>query len=333
MLELHIVLRLVLVGVFMVAGWTKLRNLAVTRDDFGALGLPVRMIPALSFGLPLFEIGVGLLLLWEPLVSLAAVGALGLLIGFTAVIGMNLWRGRQPSCACFGSLTRTQISARTLIRNVGLMAAATLLLLPLPAAATPIVEISPAAILGMVCLVGIWWVFQLWRQQGRLLLRIEQLERRSTRAAEPQPVSLPRSPDLVGQPVPALALRDVTHRRIDLQSLRGNSVVLIFLDESCQHCRRLLSRLSTWRPSAHAIIMLAGHQPHSLNFAPGLMIVTDDVSNAMQAFGVLGTPTAIVIDATGRVAEPIARGNTSVTQLMDRLTELPQEAQHELAPV
>ena len=97
MLALFIFFRLLLASVFALAGFTKLRDPARTRADFESLGLPVRIVPTLSLCLPLIELGIGTLLLIEPLAHLGAAGALGLLTIFTTVIGVNLWRGRQAN--------------------------------------------------------------------------------------------------------------------------------------------------------------------------------------------------------------------------------------------
>ena len=344
MLALFIFFRLLLASVFALAGFTKLRDLARARADFESLGLPARIVPTLSLCLPLIELGIGALLLIGPLTHLGAAGALGLLTIFTTVIGVNLWRGRQATCACFGSLTRAHIGPTTLARNGCLMAVAGVLLLPSPKISSDFVALSPTvlligtvAIFGCLVLFGAWWGFQLARQQGRLLLRIEQLEQRTgTRMATtdtPESVVLPRPPELVNQPAPGLTLHDVTGKQIDLHTLRGRPTVLFFLDSNCKHCRPLLLRLRTWSPAAHVIILLAGQDDAPIEFAPASLVVTSEVLSAMQTFGVLSTPTAIAIAADGIVAEPTARGNAAVAQLMDRFSEQPQEAQHEFATV
>ncbi len=344
MFALFIFFRLLLAGVFALAGFTKLRDPARTREDFESLGLPIRFVPTLSLCLPLIELGIGTLLLIGPLAHLGAAGALGLLTIFTAMMGLNLWRGRQATCACFGSLTRAHIGPAALARNIGLMAVAGVLLLPAPKTSSDFVGLPPTvlligtvAIFGCLALFGAWWVFQLWRQQGRLLLRIEQLEQNiGTRIATtdtPESVALPRPPELVNQPAPALTLHDVTGKHIDLHALRGRPTVLFFLDSSCKHCRPLLLRLRAWSPAAHVIIILAGPDDSPIEFAPTSMVVTGDVLSAMQTFGVLSTPTAIAIAADGIVVEPTARGNAAVAQLMDRFSAQPQEAQHEFATV
>jgi hypothetical protein len=63
------------------------------------------------------------MLLVEPLAGLGAACAFGLLGLFTAAIAINLWRGRHPACACFGSFCRSDIGVGTLARNVALSAA------------------------------------------------------------------------------------------------------------------------------------------------------------------------------------------------------------------
>jgi hypothetical protein len=173
------------------------------------------------------------------------------------------------------------------------------------------------------------------------LLRIEQLEHyphwlpQNARAEAPEPMPLPRPPDLAGQPAPALTLHEVSGQPIDLQSLRGASTVVLFLDSMCQHCQPLLARLRTWHPAASVdtrmIVALAGQPPQGLDLAPGIVVVNGEAPILMQAFGILGTPSAVTIDADGVVAEPAARGYAAVTQVLDRLTS--QEEQHELATV
>ena len=341
-------LRLALAGIFIVAGLTKLRHLQRTREDFAALGLPAWIVPTASVLLPIIELAVAAMLLIQPLADLGAGCALGLLGLFAIVIAFNLWRGRHPACACFGSLSRSRIGAGTLLRNILLMAAAGTLLIPpsaIPAFDVPSTTsalVIASMLVGCVILFQAWWVLQLSRQQGRLLLRIEQLEQvlHMAPTPEPEPVTLPRSPELAGQLAPALTLHDVAGRRISLQALRGRPTLLLFFDASCQHCRPLLKRLHTWQPATQVIVFVAGvagGQSDSVEPAPGITVVADEAPSAMQTFGVMGTPAAILIDADGTVAEPTARGAAAVNQLLDRLTAQPptqlQEVHHELAPV
>ena len=339
MLALFVFFRLLLAGVFALAALAKLRHPARTREDLAGLGLPPRLVPAAGIALPLAELGVAALLLIGPLAGMGAWLALGLLVVFTAVIAANLLRGRRPACACFGSLSRATIGAGAVARNLSLMAVAGALLLPPSVLPPDLDKLAPVVapillpvLAGGVLVLLAGLLFQLWRQQGRLLLRIEQLEQRAQAAtsapAEPTPTRLPRPVELAGQPAPALAWRDAAGQRIHLPSLRGEPALLLFFDSTCQHCRPLLSRLREWRPAAHTIVILAG-PPRDLEVAPGIHVVAEDALSTMQAFGVLGTPTGIEIDADGIVSGPAARGNAAVARLLDRYTQ--PEEQHELA--
>jgi uncharacterized membrane protein YphA (DoxX/SURF4 family) len=332
---------LLLAGVFMLAGFTKLRDLARTREDFTALGLPPRTVPVLSIGLPVLECTVGALMLFGSSAELGVALAIALLTIFTAVIGLNLWRGRRPACACFGALTHARIGVGTLLRNLGLMAVALLLLLAPQIHFANLNDLTPVAILtgawiglGILGLSGVGWVFQLWRQQGRLLVRLEQLEHDLRKAPPaPEPSLSTRPIDLVGRPAPSLRLRDVYGRPVDWHGSRSNPTVLLFLDEACQHCRPLLTRLRTQLPTAHLIVAYAEPPQRAIDFAPGITVVTADVPDAMNVLGVRGTPSAILIDANGSVAEPVAHGTAAVMQILDRFTKQLQEVQRELAPV
>jgi hypothetical protein len=121
---LFVFLRFALAGVFAFAGVMKLRDLERTRQDFEALGLPAWIASALSFRLPIIELAVAVMLLIEPLAAIGAACALVLLSVFTAIITMNLLRGRRPACACFGALTESAISWKSVGRNLALMAIA-----------------------------------------------------------------------------------------------------------------------------------------------------------------------------------------------------------------
>src|SRR5262249_60565289 len=84
-------------------------------------GLPARMATALGWLLAVSELGVALALVVPATAPAGAVGALGLLLVFSAVIGGNVARGRRPSCHCFGQLHSAPIGWWMVARN-GLLA-------------------------------------------------------------------------------------------------------------------------------------------------------------------------------------------------------------------
>jgi len=110
----------VLAAVLVVAAFTKIRRPDDVAADFAELGLAwprllARVVPAL-------ELGCAVLLLAVP--EWGGIASFALLAAFTAVLVNVLRSGRVVACRCFGALSEEPVSARTLVRNGGLLALA-----------------------------------------------------------------------------------------------------------------------------------------------------------------------------------------------------------------
>jgi uncharacterized membrane protein YphA (DoxX/SURF4 family) len=107
--------RLVVGAVLLVSGTLKLRDRrwpAAARE----LGTPSFLVPLL----PPAEIVLGALLITGLGGRWAAFVALGLLIVFTAAIVVQLARGRQVPCACFGQFSTRPVDMVAVARNLAL---------------------------------------------------------------------------------------------------------------------------------------------------------------------------------------------------------------------
>lgn len=109
-----------LVGiVLLLAGALKARD-RTWPEAAGRFGLPR---PG-AIALPWLEVVVGALLVAQYGGRWTALGALVLLVAFTAAVGARVARGDEVPCACFGALTAAPVSRRTLARNLVLTALA-----------------------------------------------------------------------------------------------------------------------------------------------------------------------------------------------------------------
>ncbi len=100
----------------------------------------------------------------------------------------------------------------------------------------------------IVLLVLGWLGWQLLRQNGRLLLRLEALEKHIDELrGPPEPEGLP-----VGAVAPEFDLPDLTGERRTLAQFRAQPVLLIFFNPDCGYCRELAPKLA---------IVAAGFQP------------------------------------------------------------------------
>src|SRR5919202_2989264 len=229
--------RLLLALVFVVAGVAKLADRAGSRQAAVDFGVPVSLATPLGVLLPLAELAVAAALIPTITAWWGALGALALLLLFVAGIGINLARGRQPDCHCFGQLHSAPASWSTLARNVVLAAVAGFVLWRgregVGASAFGwLANLTTVQLVGiivgiavLVLLVTQWWfLIHLLRQNGRLMVRLEALEGRlaSSGATPSQNGSQQVAGLPVGSPAPTFELPDLNGEKLTLDSLRAS---------------------------------------------------------------------------------------------------------------
>ena len=187
----------------------------------------------------------------------------------------------------------------------------------------------PGLITALAAIVGCSWLsWQLLRQIGRILLRLEEVEKRvhQLEFGEPQAGGLP-----LGSPAPDFDLPALGAERKTLGDLRGQSLLLIFFNPGCGFCRDLVPRLAALgignRTSEDDQRLAAsaatnGH-PLPLIIASGDLeqnrrifakhqfeypVLLQQEMEVSAAYGVRGTPSGYLIDAEGKIASEFALG-------------------------
>lgn len=112
-----LIARLILFGVFGVAGVAKLLDRQGSREGLEGFGVPKALAIPGGYLLPLAELAVAVLLLPRATAQYAAIGGLILLLAFIAGIAYNLTKGRTPDCHCFGQLHSEPAGVSTIVRN------------------------------------------------------------------------------------------------------------------------------------------------------------------------------------------------------------------------
>lgn len=99
-----LLLRLVIGGAFLYAGYLKVRDGMAFADSIASFKiLPSELINLMAMGLPPLEIFLGVMLVTGWRVRVASLGVLVLSIIFAFALGQALMRGLQVDCGCFGS--------------------------------------------------------------------------------------------------------------------------------------------------------------------------------------------------------------------------------------
>lgn len=340
-----LVARLLLAAVFAVAGVAKIADRRGARHAFEDFGVPARLAAPLALGLPVAELAIAIALLPLATAAEAALAALALLLLFTAAIALNLARGRSPDCHCFGQLHSAAASWRTLARNGGLAALAGFVAWQEwqddagTSAGVLLGWAPPAEMLGLSLLLAMgWFGYELLRQQGRLLVRVEELEA-ALAAPRERPTAAPQQGAIahghangseprpqVGLPIGAsidFSLPDLEGNDISLAHYRGRRVLLVHWSPQCGFCDLIAPELAglerELRKQNTELVFASYGEPapnralaseHGLR-APVLL----QNGSRVSGFESLGTPSAYLIDEEGRVALPLAVGANEVPEL------------------
>jgi methylamine dehydrogenase accessory protein MauD len=183
------------------------------------------------------------------------------------------------------------------------------------------------AVLGMVAAQW-WFLLGLLGQNGRLAMRLEALEDR-----------LPEEPQAglsLGEPSPDFELPSLQGETLTLEALRapGKPVLLLFTDPNCGPCTAMFPDVARWEqeyaqnltvalvsrgePEENAILA----SEHSLT---NVLLQQDwEVS---EAYGVDGTPSAVLVWPDGTIASPILEGASEVGEFLVRNSEAPASNQ------
>jgi peroxiredoxin len=281
--------------------------------------------------LPAGELAVAVALIVRGSARYGAVGALLLLAVFMVAIGFAMVRGREPDCHCFGQLHSAPVGSGTLLRNGALAGVAGFVAVggwtDAGLSATGwLARLSAGALAGVGLGVVVvasqgWFSWQLLRQNGRLLARLDAVEARL--GSEPKP--LPRGLR-ISSSAPPFALPTVDAGIVTLEDLLGHGrpVMLVFSDPGCGPCTALLPEISEWQRHhadrvTVAVISRGSSDAHQAIIAEhgtrqvGLQLDRE----VAEAYAAHATPSAVLVGPDGRIASRLAAGRDAIVELID----------------
>jgi thiol-disulfide isomerase/thioredoxin len=129
----------------------------------------------------------------------------------------------------------------------------------------------------------------------------------------------------VGVLAPQVQLPSLDGSEVDVSEFRGRMLVLLFWSPSCGYCAALRPDLVEWiRSERHVQLVGIASGGRVANEVQrlGAPILLEDDGATLAAFGASGTPSAVLIDAAGYVASPLAVGGEEVRAVLDRARAL-----------
>lgn len=123
-----------------------------------------------------------------------------------------------------------------------------------------------------------------------------------------------------GDPAPAVRLPDLEGALVDLARYHGTTLLVVFWNPGCSFCLRMapdLRRLLTqpWPGAPTILLVSTGTVQANRALDLPVPILLDQGFVTGFAFGARGTPSAVLIDAAGRVASPVAVGAPAILAL------------------
>jgi peroxiredoxin len=131
--------------------------------------------------------------------------------------------------------------------------------------------------------------------------------------------------------MPPVALPDLDGKTVKLRDYRGKATVLLFWNPGCGFCQQMVGDLKAWeedkKPGASQLLLISSGTAEA-NRAMGLgsTVVLDPSFATAQAFGARGTPSAVLVDAKGKVASELAVGRPGVLALLGVTPDAPRQA-------
>lgn len=319
--------QLLLAAVFAIAGAAKLADRDGTRRAALEFGVRPRIAGPLALALPVAELAIAVAMLLSETAVYGALGAFTLLAGFSAAIAYSMARGRSPECHCFGQLHSAPAGPRTLARNVGLAVTAALTAAvswgePGAGVVARLADLGgttgalvAGALAAALLAVGLWAAVGALRARGRMLVHMD-LER----AGDEPPAGL-----APGTAAPAFELPAVGGETATLAGLLApaHPVLLVFADPGCAPCRALMPDVAAWQRDLADQLTVAVIEGGDLQGASRVArhnrlrnVLAGGEEGVARAFAATATPSAVLVDADGTVAAPLARGRDAIGALV-----------------
>ena len=300
-------------AVLLLSGVAKLREPQATRDAFSSLRLPGALArlgaPAV---LPWAELALaaGLLLLpGAPAVVVAVIVVL-LMLTYAALIARALGFPEPVDCSCFGTLGAGRVTRLTLTRNILLVMTSGLATLDLARADGSVVQ----------RLVGA--DRHTWEWLGMSAIAAVLAAIIFDRGGESETVdqALDGDDEYVRLPIPYGSLEKPDGQMVSLKTMVTTQArLLAFLNESCGPCVRAQTFLAPFAEANPEVGVVGIYREWANRDAIPQDVdwYIDNEGSLMQAFGVHGTPAAILLGADGLTAGGPVRGEEAIQQFLD----------------
>ena len=117
-----------------------------------------------------------------------------------------------------------------------------------------------------------------------------------------------------------MKLPDLEGNTVELADSRGEETLVLFWNPGCGFCQQMLPDLEEWESNApedapKLLVVSAGSEEANQEMGLASPVLLDQSFATGRAFGASGTPSAVLVDAEGRLSSGVAVGAPAVLVL------------------
>lgn len=333
-----LLVRLLFFGIFALAGIAKFLDLKGSVKAFKEFGIPAGLALPSSIALSVFEIVIALLFLSVETAWFGAIGAAALLLLFISQMIYQLAKGNAPDCHCFGQLHSAPVSKVSVARNIVFGSLALFLVwrgaggqgLSLSDPRLDVMQLAFGVAIVSLLITVLFYLKTLIAQQAELVKRIELVElvARDGGTVERDDVGHPHEGLPIGAVFPDFELSDLNGENVSLDGLiaKQKPALFVFVSPTCTPCKALLPEFEQWvdelGEKVNLIFVSNGTlDENQVKFSdvPSLTILLQNKRELADAVRAKWTPTAVFMNANGRIASHVAAGDTAIRALVEQI--------------
>jgi len=124
----------------------------------------------------------------------------------------------------------------------------------------------------------------------------------------------------VGEDAPQVKLPDLEGNAMQLADFKGEETLVLFWNPGCGFCQQMLPDLKEWEATSpedapKLLVVSVGTEEANKEMGLTSPVLLDQQFATGRAFGASGTPSAVLVDAEGKVASEVAVGAPGVLEL------------------
>lgn len=128
---------------------------------------------------------------------------------------------------------------------------------------------------------------------------------------------------MIGEEIPEFSLNDLEGHAISSADVIGKRTLAVFWSPTCPHCKAMMNDLKNWDRSRsdgdpNLIVFSDGPKEEHANLGLRSPVVIDAGYETSEKLGMFGTPSAVMLDANGRIITETAMGASNIWALVGK---------------